>query len=161
MSIPYVRKYYGVPAKRGGRVRYMGEVAMGTGGPIEGRITSATAHLHVRPDEPEKWSRLIILHPTWEVDYLNEAGETIDCLVEASWLTTGDPTGGLGLPGAVSLEGSIGGAVGNHRRAAADVFSKELIDLRTGLPFRRDLHPELAAEYEAMDRKREEACLGQ
>ena len=58
MTLQYVRDYYGVPAKRGGRVRFEGQ--------HEATILSATHHLHVRFDDGcEGW-----LHPTWEVEYL-------------------------------------------------------------------------------------------
>jgi hypothetical protein len=64
MSMIYIRKAYGVPAKRGGRVRYRGR---------EGTITSACGpHLRVRFDGDKRTS---ILHPTWSVDYLeNDCG---------------------------------------------------------------------------------------
>lgn len=58
MTMQYVRDYYGVPAKRGGRVRFEGR--------SEGTILSATHRLHVRFDDGTVgW-----LHPTWEVEYL-------------------------------------------------------------------------------------------
>jgi hypothetical protein len=53
----YVRRFYGVPAKRGGRIRFDG---------VEGTITSATHHLRARMDD----GRRVILHPTWRVEYL-------------------------------------------------------------------------------------------
>jgi hypothetical protein len=64
MSMQYVRDYYGVPAKRGGRVRYMGE-----GEPRFGTITSADYRLRIRLDG-EKRTR--IFHPTWELEYLTQ-----------------------------------------------------------------------------------------
>ena len=46
MSFDYIRRYYGVPAKRGGRV------ALDTNkGTREGVITNATHYLHVRFDD--------------------------------------------------------------------------------------------------------------
>ena len=57
MSMEYVRRYYGVPAKRGGRVQFFG---------AQGTITSATHYLRVRMDD----GRRVLLHPTWEVTYL-------------------------------------------------------------------------------------------
>jgi hypothetical protein len=57
MSMEYVRRFYGVPAKRGGRIRFDG---------VEGTITSATHHLRARMDD----GRRVILHPTWRVEYL-------------------------------------------------------------------------------------------
>lgn len=52
MSMQYVRSYYGVPAKRGGRVTYLGR---------PGRITSADHRLRVRLDGDTFSS---IIHPT-------------------------------------------------------------------------------------------------
>lgn len=58
MSLAYIRRYYGVPAKRGGRVTYKGMPGVITG--------SSDAHLRVRLDgETES----VILHPTWNVTY--------------------------------------------------------------------------------------------
>jgi hypothetical protein len=57
MTMQWVRDHYAVPAKRGGRVRFMGG---------EGTITSATHYLKVRTDDGRK----VILHPTWRVEYL-------------------------------------------------------------------------------------------
>jgi hypothetical protein len=60
MSMDYVRNYYHVPAKRGGRIRFDYDGKKGT-------ITRATAHIWVRFDGC-KWS--VPLHPTWMVTYL-------------------------------------------------------------------------------------------
>ncbi|AEK09791.1 hypothetical protein PBI_PATTYP_72 [Mycobacterium phage PattyP] len=57
MSMEWVRQAYGVPARRGGRVRFFG---------TEGTITSASHYLRVRTDD----GRRLLLHPTWEVEYL-------------------------------------------------------------------------------------------
>lgn len=51
MSMSYVRRYYGVPAIRGGRVSYLGR---------EGRITSADHRLRVRFDGDTFTS---VIHP--------------------------------------------------------------------------------------------------
>lgn len=60
MSIQYIRTQYQVPAKRGGRILFRGKT---------GRITgSRGAHLLVRLDGDTRTSAL---HPTWEVEYLN------------------------------------------------------------------------------------------
>lgn len=64
-SIAQIRRYYSVPAKRGGRVVY-------TGGrqPQEGVITGASheaMHLMIRLDG-ETFTRPY--HPTWELTYL-------------------------------------------------------------------------------------------
>lgn len=56
MSLPWVRQQYGVPATRGGLVRFEGD---------EARILSATHYLHVRMVDGTR----AILHPTWHVDY--------------------------------------------------------------------------------------------
>lgn len=56
MSMEYVRRYYGVPAIKGGVIHFDGQRAT---------ILSATHHLHVRFEDGTKgW-----LHPTWEVHY--------------------------------------------------------------------------------------------
>lgn len=57
MSMEWIRRNYGVPAKRGGRVRFSG---------VAGTITSASHHLRVRLDD----GRRVLLHPTWRVEYL-------------------------------------------------------------------------------------------
>ena len=57
MTMEWVRRNYGVPAKRGGRVLFSG---------LPGRILSATHYLRVRLDTGER----VILHPTWRVEYL-------------------------------------------------------------------------------------------
>ena len=62
MSLKYIRDHYGVPAKRGGRVRYNGR--------IEGAITgSVGALLRVRMDG-DGFS--LKYHPTWEMEYLDK-----------------------------------------------------------------------------------------
>jgi len=68
MSMKYIRDYYKVPAKRGGRIKFVD----GFGGVWFGRITSARgARLRVLPDDrvPGCKTRLN-LHPTWNVEYL-------------------------------------------------------------------------------------------
>lgn len=63
MSLEYIRNYYSVPAKRGGRIRFTGFDA-----PREGKIVGARQqYLRVRFDG---WKRPQTLHPTWEVTYL-------------------------------------------------------------------------------------------
>ena len=63
MSMAWVRKYYGVSAKRGGRVRYTGE-----GRDEFGTIRSATnGRLNIQWDSlPHAYP----VHPTWELEYL-------------------------------------------------------------------------------------------
>lgn len=63
MSLSYVRKAYGVPAKKGGRVRYTGE-----GRDEFGTIIGASGpHLKVRLDGVRHG---MPFHPTWEIEYL-------------------------------------------------------------------------------------------
>lgn len=64
-SFDYVRRYYGVPAKRGMRVTvYNGQ---------QGRITSGAGHyIRVRLDG-ENWSRHF--HPTWRMTYHTPDGD--------------------------------------------------------------------------------------
>lgn len=68
MSFEYIRKTYGVPAKRGGRVRYTD----GNGVIWNGRITSAPGHyLRVLVDDRVQGYRgRLLLHPTWQIEYL-------------------------------------------------------------------------------------------
>jgi len=61
-ELKYIRDWYGVPAKRGGRIRY------GKALPAEGTILSGkNARLRVRLDDSK---RTVLLHPCWEVTYL-------------------------------------------------------------------------------------------
>ena len=63
MSMKYIRNYYGVPAKRGGRVQYTG-----CGKNKLGTITSANgARLNIRLDGVK---HTMPFHPTWELKYL-------------------------------------------------------------------------------------------
>lgn len=65
MSLEYIRKTYGVPAERGGRVEYTGGAEA-----IEGTITGADgAHVLIRLDGRK---RALPFHPTWELRYLAE-----------------------------------------------------------------------------------------
>ncbi|BCH20153.1 hypothetical protein [Mesorhizobium sp. L-2-11] len=65
MSIEWVRKTYGVPAKRGGRVEYKGE-----GKPELGTICGASGgHLSIRLD---KAKHPMPFHPTWKLRYLDQ-----------------------------------------------------------------------------------------
>lgn len=67
MSIANIRKMYDVPAKVGGRVEYTGE----PGAAKAGKIVSAKQHrLCVRLDDG---GRVVIIHPTWNVRYLETA----------------------------------------------------------------------------------------
>jgi len=65
MTLAYVRKAYGVPAKRGGRVRYTG-----CGREELGTIIGASGgHLKVRLDGVRHG---MPFHPTWKIEYLPE-----------------------------------------------------------------------------------------
>jgi hypothetical protein len=65
MSLDYICNQYGVPAKKGGRVLFRDKkygTIVGTSGP----------HLKVKFDGE---SKPVVLHPTWELEYLTEARE--------------------------------------------------------------------------------------
>jgi hypothetical protein len=59
VSIGWVRRQYGVPARRGGIVKFEGRPAV---------ILSATNYLHVRFTDDQK-PAYGYLHPTWHVEY--------------------------------------------------------------------------------------------
>jgi hypothetical protein len=66
MSLEWIRRYYSVPAKRGGRITFRGE---------SGRITGSRGqYLLARLDAEPKI--LLNLHATWEVVYVNPAQES-------------------------------------------------------------------------------------
>ena len=80
MSMEYIRKTYGVQAKRGGRVRYTPRKNSGDYAstmieakpPRLGTITGADgARLRIRLDGDK---RAMPYHPTWGIEYLDEAG---------------------------------------------------------------------------------------
>lgn len=65
MSLDWVRKSYGVPAKKGGRVEYTGH-----GKPQLGTITGARGvHVMIRLDGAK---HAMPYHPTWKLRYLAE-----------------------------------------------------------------------------------------
>lgn len=66
MSLEYIRTYYRVPARRGGRVEYTGDKGQDRRGTITG---SRGAHLLIRLDDDK---RTYVFHPTWEIRYLRE-----------------------------------------------------------------------------------------
>lgn len=67
MSMDYIRRIYGVPAKRGMRVAYTGSEMLGrTLGTIVG---SRGACLRVQMDDGHRKSP-ITMHPTWQLEYL-------------------------------------------------------------------------------------------
>ena len=67
MSLEYIRRAYGVPAKRGARVEYSGNAAVGK---LRGTIVGADGqYIRVRFDgNPARWT--FSYHPTWEMKYL-------------------------------------------------------------------------------------------
>lgn len=59
MSLKYIRKRYGVPAKRGGKILYMGK---------PGKIVSAKgAYLRIKMDN---YKLVETYHPTYRITYL-------------------------------------------------------------------------------------------
>ena len=68
MSMQSIRDRYGVPAKRGGRIRYTGSFP-----PQYGTIVAAKGdRLRIRLDG---WKHRKEFHPTWEIEYLEETRE--------------------------------------------------------------------------------------
>ena len=63
MSMEYIRRYYGVPAKRGGRVTYTGGAKKTVQGTI---VASRGQYLRVRWDEGDQ---VKTMHPTWMLVY--------------------------------------------------------------------------------------------
>lgn len=67
MIMEYIRRTYGVPAKRGARVEYSGDAAAGK---LRGTIVGAKGHaIRVRFDGNPK-RRVLSYHPTWEMKCL-------------------------------------------------------------------------------------------
>jgi hypothetical protein len=65
VSMQYIRDTYGVPAKRGAKVRYTGD-----GGTRVGTIVASDgAYIRVRFPQ----AGIVSLHPTWKVEYLDES----------------------------------------------------------------------------------------
>jgi hypothetical protein len=65
-SLEYIRNYYGVPARLGGRVRYTWD---GRGTPADGTIVGGHGgYLKIRLDGQEEWATY---HPTWHIEYLD------------------------------------------------------------------------------------------
>lgn len=66
MGMDWIRKTYGVPAKRGGRVVYSG----GQDGPQLGTITASVGgHINIRIDGARHPATF---HPTWMLRYLDD-----------------------------------------------------------------------------------------
>jgi hypothetical protein len=68
MSMRYIRDYYGVPAKLGGRIRWSG--ATDSGYELGTIVAARDQYLLVRFDKEP--SVLLTLHPTWKVEYLQQ-----------------------------------------------------------------------------------------
>jgi len=68
MGLEYIRKRYGVPAKRGGRIKYT-EPA---GGVLYCTIKSSkNGRLSVLVDDRvDGYRGRLILHPTWNIEYI-------------------------------------------------------------------------------------------
>ena len=67
MTMEYIRKSYGVPAKRGARVEYRGDV---NHAPWQGTIVSADGHyLRIRRDGDTR-TYPVPFHPQWGLTYL-------------------------------------------------------------------------------------------
>lgn len=68
MTMQWIRDHYGVPAKRGGRVRYS-PCEGSADKPRLGTITGAASpHLRVRLDGDR---HSLPFHPTWQLEYLD------------------------------------------------------------------------------------------
>lgn len=66
----YIRRAYGVPARRGAKVLYTPNPEFP---PQSGVIVSAkNGHLRVRMDQPSLRGKVLTykLHPTWRIEYL-------------------------------------------------------------------------------------------
>lgn len=68
MSMQYIRDKYGVPAKRGGLVRYTGSPDRAYDGTIVG---SRGAHLRIRFDGAPMGADIVSAQPTWKIEYLD------------------------------------------------------------------------------------------
>jgi hypothetical protein len=80
----YIRGAYGVPARRGARIRYTGETPA-----VLGTVVAARGqYLRVRLD-CESPRPIVTLHPTWEVEFLTT--ETDAAHVAASVPSTPTP----------------------------------------------------------------------
>lgn len=76
MSLEWIRKYYGVPARRGGRVEYTG----GGGNELGTIFGTSGPHLRIRLDGKKHSTPF---HPTWELRYL-EAAAVAAASIEAA-----------------------------------------------------------------------------
>lgn len=70
MTMDYIRRTYGVPAQRGGRVRYTDSKRRTHEGTI---ISARNGRLRIRMDRGEYWTdakRVAEFHPKWCLEYL-------------------------------------------------------------------------------------------
>ena len=71
MSMGYIRRTYGVPARRGGRITYVDEQGVQWNGAIK---SASGAHLMVLVDDRAPGYRgRLRLHPTWNIQYHDAA----------------------------------------------------------------------------------------
>ena len=116
MSMDYIRNYYDVPAKCGGRIRYSGNRQ-----PIEGTIIAARgAHLLIRLDGDD---HEMPYHPTWKIEYLPDVPVTQPLTM---WVITQNPSDHPGQ--FVARQWIIGG---NGNSATADGQSIQLQQIPT------------------------------
>ncbi len=59
MSFKYIRDYYGVPVKRGGKIKFRGDLC----------VIRSSRNQYLRVTRLED-GRKLLLHPTWEVEYI-------------------------------------------------------------------------------------------
>lgn len=100
MSLEYIRNYYGVPAKKGGRVNAYGK---------PGTITGArNAHLLIKLDGEQQHSRPY--HPTDGIEYLESEPKRSATIIAYCW------AGGLIQFGPSVPDGAIGIARGEEAK---------------------------------------------
>lgn len=75
MSLDYIRKYYHVPAKRGGKVEFQGVVY---------KILGAIGQYLKAKKVDDDMRGFTILHPTWEMKYLVTTDKKCDHKVRQS-----------------------------------------------------------------------------
>lgn len=63
MSFDYIRRAYGVPARKGAKVKYKGRRGVVTG--------ESNGYLKIRFDGEKRAHG--VFHPTWEIEYLEKA----------------------------------------------------------------------------------------
>lgn len=82
MSMDYICRNYGVPAKSGGRIRYSGGRS-----PADGTIIAAQGpHLLIRLDGHEE---AMPYHPTWKIEYLPDERDGASLTM---WVITANPS---------------------------------------------------------------------